>query len=99
MWVRGLVLLWYRHFQAVSSWRAGEAESQFPLFCPGKSVSVSHSVVSDSATPWTLAAPSSSVRGILQARILEWVAIPFPRGSSRLRDRAQVFCSQIFFTI
>ena len=25
--------------------------------------------------------------GILQARILEWVAIPFPRGSSQPRDR------------
>ena len=28
-----------------------------------------------------------TVRGILQVRILEWVAIPFPRGSSQLRDR------------
>ena len=27
--------------------------------------------------------PGSSVHGIFQARILEWVAIPFPRGSSR----------------
>ena len=26
--------------------------------------------------------PGSSVHGILQARILEWVAIPFTRGSS-----------------
>ena len=31
--------------------------------------------------------PGSSVHGILQARILEWVAISFPRGSSRPRDR------------
>ena len=31
--------------------------------------------------------PSSSVPGILQARILEWVAIPFSRGSSRFRDQ------------
>ena len=29
----------------------------------------------------------SSVHRILQARILEWVAIPFSRGSSRLRER------------
>ena len=28
----------------------------------------------------------SSVHGILQARILEWVAIPFPRGSSPSRN-------------
>ena len=30
-----------------------------------------------------------TVHGILQARILEWVAIPFSRGSSQLRDRIQ----------
>ena len=30
--------------------------------------------------------PSSSVRYILQARILGWVAIPFSRGSSQPRD-------------
>ena len=30
--------------------------------------------------------PGSSVRGILQARILQWVAIPFSRGSSQPRD-------------
>ena len=29
--------------------------------------------------------PGSSVHGILQARILEWVAIPFSRGSSQTR--------------
>ena len=32
--------------------------------------------------------PDSSVRGILQARVLEWVAISFSRGSSRPRDPA-----------
>ena len=31
-----------------------------------------------------------TVHGILQARILEWVAFPFPRGSSQPRDRIQV---------
>ena len=36
--------------------------------------------------------PGSSVHGILQARILEWVAISFSRGSSWPRDRTQVFC-------
>ena len=34
--------------------------------------------------------PSSSVHGILQARILEWVAISFSSGSFRPRDRTQV---------
>ena len=33
--------------------------------------------------------PGSSVHGILQARILEWVAISFSRGSSWPRDRTQ----------
>ena len=35
----------------------------------------------------------SSVHGILQARILEWVAIPFSRGSSRPSDRTWVSCT------
>ena len=30
------------------------------------------------------------VHGILQARILEWVAVPFSRGSSQLRDQTRV---------
>jgi len=33
-----------------------------------------------------------TVYGILQARILEWVAFPFSRGSSQPRDRTQVSC-------
>ena len=32
--------------------------------------------------PMDSSPPGSSVHGILQARILEWVAIPFSRGSS-----------------
>ena len=33
-----------------------------------------------------------TVHAILQARILEWVPFPFPRGSSQPRDRTQVSC-------
>ena len=41
----------------------------------------------------------SSVCGIFQARLLEWVAISFSRGSSQPRDRTQVFCiADSFFT-
>ena len=40
--------------------------------------------------------PGSSVNGISQARILEWVAISFSRGSFQLRDWTQVSCR--FFT-
>ena len=36
--------------------------------------------------------PFSSVHGILQARILEWVAMPSSRASSRPRDRTQLSC-------
>ena len=44
--------------------------------------------------------PGSSVHGILQARILEWVAVPFSRGSSQTRDQTQVSCTAgRFFTI
>ena len=42
----------------------------------------------------------SSVHGIFQKRILEWVAIPFTRGSSQPRDRTQISCTADgFFTI
>ena len=36
--------------------------------------------------PMDCSPPGSSVHGILQARILEWVAIPFSSGSSQPRD-------------
>ena len=40
-----------------------------------------------------------TVYGILQTRILEWVAIPFSRGSSQPRDQTQVSCIAVgFFT-
>ena len=40
-----------------------------------------------------------TVHGILQARILEWVAFPFSRGSSQPRDRTGVYCiADGFFT-
>ena len=40
--------------------------------------------------PMDCSPPGSSVLGVSQARILEWVAISFSRGSSRPRDRTQV---------
>ena len=42
--------------------------------------------------PMDCSLSGSSVHGILQARILEWVAISFSRGSSQPRDRTQVSC-------
>ena len=52
--------------------------------------SVSHSVVS-LCDPMDCSLPGCSAYGILQARILEWVAIPSSRGSSWPRDQTQVF--------
>ena len=37
--------------------------------------------------------PGSSVHGILQARVLEWVAMPSSRGSSQPRDQTHIFMS------
>ena len=42
--------------------------------------------------PMDCSPPGSYVPGILQARILEWVDIPFSRGSSQRRDQTQVSC-------
>ena len=50
--------------------------------------------------PMDCSLPGSSVHGILQARILEWVAIPSPRKSSLPRDQTWVSCiAGRFFTI
>ena len=42
------------------------------------------------ATWWTVGLPGSSVNGLLQVRILEWVALPSSRGSSQPRDQTCV---------
>ena len=57
-------------------------------------VCVSHSIVSDSSTPWTVA------QGILQARILKRVVISSSKGSSQPRDWTEVSCmAGGFFTV
>ena len=49
--------------------------------------------------PMDCSPPGSSVQGILQARILEWVAISFSRGSSRPRDGTHIsYLAGRFFT-
>ena len=57
----------------------------------------SHALVSEVAqscltlcNPMDYSLPGSSVHGIFQARVLEWVAIAFSRGSSQPRDRTWV---------
>ena len=57
------------------------------------------SVASASLQPYGLRPPGSSVGGILQARILEWVAMPSFRGSSQPRDQTCVSCTSGFFIL
>ena len=50
--------------------------------------------------PMDCSLPGSSIPGILQARILKWIAMPSSSGSSQPRDRTQVFyIAGRFFTI
>ena len=55
-----------------------ESESEVTQLCPTL------------CDPMDCSPPGFSVHGILQARVLEWVAISFSRGSSKPRDRTQV---------
>ena len=66
--------------------------------CKPSAQSLSH--VRLFVTPWTVAHQAPLSMGILQARILEWFAMPSSGGYSQSRDRTQV--SHIvggFFTI
>ena len=66
----------------------------------GFSESASRSVMSNSCDPMDRSLPGSSVHGISQARILEWVAISFSGESSQLRDQTWVSCTAgRFFTV
>ena len=75
------------YLMKVKKWKLLESKSEWLL---GESESCS--VVSNSLWPHGLC-------GILQARILEWVAFSFSVGSSQPRDRTQVSCiAGEFFT-
>ena len=50
--------------------------------------------------PMDCSLPGSSVHRLLQTRILEWVAVPFSRGSSQARDRTHIsHTADRFFTV
>ena len=77
--------------QGLGSTSSDTHNNIFELFIKLKKVKVkSLSCVRLFVTPVDCSPPGSSVHGILQARILEWVAISFSRGSSQSRDRTQV---------
>ena len=75
--------------------------SLLPLFRPQvKSESVKVLFAQSCPTlcnPKDYSLPGSSVHGILQASILQWVAISFSRGSSQLREWTRVSCT--LFTV
>ena len=74
-----------------------KAKSTFEcVFC----AVLNHSIMSDCATPGTGACQAPLSMGILQARILQWVATTSSKGSSQYRDRTQVSCiAGGFFTV
>ena len=70
------------------------------MLCVCLSVCLSVSACLTLCDPTDCGPPGSSVHGILQARILEWVAMPSSKGSSRPRDRTCVSCiAGGFFTV
>ena len=83
----------------VSSTRSGARSLSPGPACPHPHLGMK-CAVSSSATPWTVAHQALLSVGILQARILEWVAKPSSRGSSPPGYRTQVsrFAGR-FFTI
>ena len=65
------------HAQSLNHWTTRKKESEVVQSCP----TLCH--------PMDFSPPGSSVCGTLQARILEWVAMPSSRGSSQPWDRIQ----------
>ena len=76
-----------------------ESKEKF-LLCVCVCVCVCVLVTQLCPTPCNAMEPAgSSVHGILQERILVWIATPFSRGSSRSRDQTQVWIPSKLFTI
>ena len=72
-----------------TNWATRESESEVAQSCPTVCDPMDCSLLWD-----------SSIHGIFQARVLEWVAIPVSRGSSLSRDWTRVSCiAGRFFTI
>ena len=93
-WLAEFSFFWLLRLKSLLSCRllAHVASVHFLFTC------VSHLVISDSL--WTHGLWPAKFHGILQARILEWVAKPSSRGSSQPRDWNLVFCiAGRFFTV
>ena len=93
----------HQSFSVLSAWsRKSHGGSRHPphcpavTWCPGRRQRIGHGAkvkVKITQLSRTLCNPKDyAVHGILQARILEWVAYPFSRGSSRPKNRTRVSC-------
>ena len=79
---------------------SGVPTNQGTRMCGSVSPGIGVLSLAQSRDPTDCGPLGSSVHGILQARILEWVAVPSSRGSSQPRGRTQVFhIAGGFFTI
>ena len=99
-WVQGESSHKHLFFSMMSSIDLIVSRSQKPSSCLCVCVCVCVWITQSCLTlcdPTNCRPPGFSVHGILQARILEWIAIPFSRGSSQARYRNLVSCR--FFTV
>ena len=67
-----------------------EVDQLYPTLFDTMDCSLPGSSLHGILPPWDSPSMGFSLHGILQARVLEWVAIAFSRGSSRPRDRTRV---------
>ena len=85
--------------QSMGSWRVGHnwvTSLSLGGGAPAKSLQSCLTL----CNPSDCSPPGFSVHGILQARTLEWIVIPFSRGTSQPRDQTLVSCiTGRFFTI
>ena len=91
-------------FQMVAGWMVWGQSMQFAVrllhrYCWSLAAVLVTQLCPTLCDPMGCRSPGSSVHGILQARILGWVAIPFSRGSSRPRDQTRVLlpCKQFLY--
>ena len=64
----------------------------FPTVAAAAAAAKSLQLCPTLSDPMDCSLPGSSVHGIFQARVLEWVAISSSRGASQPRDQNQVSC-------
>ena len=93
-WVRAGGVVWRRSGGAGFSWRV------WNLTFYGVKVKLFIQLCPTLCNPMNYSPLGSSVHGIFQAKILEWEAIPFSKGSSWERDQTQACCiAGRFFTV